>query len=59
MKYATSLTDVGFLVQGNCDRLFFYLLIYVPGSLLLCLLSVKCYLRGFRGHQKDAYLGGF
>ena len=50
---------MGVLVQGNSDRLFFCLLIYVPGSLLLCFFNVKIYFRGFRGPQKALYFGVF
>ena len=50
---------MGVLVQGSSDREIFCLLIYVPGSLLLCFFNVKIYLRGFRGPQKALYFGVF
>ena len=53
------LTDVGILVQGNCDQEIFCLLIYVPVSLLLCFFNVKSYFRGFPSHQKALYFGVF
>ena len=53
------LTDGGILVQGNCDQKIFYLLIYVPVSLLLCFFNVKSYFRGFPSHQKVVYFGVF
>ena len=54
-----ALTSVGILVQGNSDQEIFYLLIYVPVSLLLCFFNVKSYFRGFPSHQKALYFGVF